>query len=349
MAVGVAAVCVLGVTPAQAEAPQVNEQYELGKQALKGDKPAEALRHFKAALSQADSSLGSTWQMMLAVALTYNELKRPAYAAETFRRFLEVTESHADLMTEKWRTRREVVRKELTALEQTLSETHAVVLVKSTPAGAQISLDGARAGVDGDAVTPSRLWLSPGEHIIALALDGYQPITHTLTTRAGQLDSFSPTLQAIAPAAAEAPAPEAPQTPVVAVEGEGSGGGIGPAILLGSAGVSAIIGGVMLGLSQSEFAKAQDIDSTAKQLQETDPVAFATQQGDLELRYDTAKSAHETYSLVGALTLGVAGAAAVGGVLWLLLADDAPASEPDTSFGLVPTRGGLHGHATWRF
>jgi len=160
------------VPTARAEAPAVAEQYELGKHALKADKPAEALTHFKAALSQADRSLGSTWQMLLAVALTYQKLDQPAHAAEMFRRFLEVTEAHGDLMTQKWRTRRELVRKDLTELEQALSTTHAVVMVKSTPPGAKVSVDGARAGVDGDALTPTRLWLSPGEHTIALALVG---------------------------------------------------------------------------------------------------------------------------------------------------------------------------------
>ena len=35
-----------------------------------------------------------------------------------YRRFLDVTETHSDLMTEKWRKRREVVRKQLTLLEK---------------------------------------------------------------------------------------------------------------------------------------------------------------------------------------------------------------------------------------
>ncbi len=90
---------------AHAEAPEVMREYELGKKALKTHKPAVALTHFKAALAQADRSLGSTWQMLLAVALTYQKLEQPAFAAEMFRRFLAVTEEHSALMTQKWKTR----------------------------------------------------------------------------------------------------------------------------------------------------------------------------------------------------------------------------------------------------
>jgi hypothetical protein len=168
-----------------AESTEVTEHYELGKAALDAGKPADALGHFKTALTQADSSLGSTWQMLLAVALTYQALEQPANSAQMFRRFLEVTEAHGELMTEKWRKRREVVRKQLTLLEQELSESHAVVMITSTPPSAAISVDGARAGVDGDAVTPTRLWLAPGEHTIELALKGFESTTRTMTGRPG--------------------------------------------------------------------------------------------------------------------------------------------------------------------
>jgi hypothetical protein len=227
----------------RAEAPAVTEHYELGKAALDAGKPADALGHFKTALTQADSSLGSTWQMLLAVALTYQALEQPANSAQMFRRFLEVTEAHGELMTEKWRKRREVVRKQLTLLEQELSESHAVVMITSTPPSAAISVDGARAGVDGDAVTPTRLWLAPGEHTIELALKGFESTTRTMTTRAGGLDSYAPTLTSLTVAAPVASSPTA--SVATTLESEETAG-------------AAAIGGVLWWLLDGDDAQETD-------------------------------------------------------------------------------------------
>lgn len=314
--------------PVHAEAPEVAERYEQGKQALKADKPAEALGHFKAALTQADRSLGSTWQMLLAVALTYQKLDQPANAAEMFERFLEVTEEHDDLMTQKWRTRRELVRGDLTKLEEVLSKTHAMVMVKSTPPGAAVSVDGARAGVDGDAVTPTRLWLDPGEHIIALTLEGFEPVSRTMTLEASQLDSVASTLVAVGVDAPTEPAAPALAAPAVVEPKEAGGGSIGPWLVLGGAGAAAIVGGVMLGLAQSEFTTAEGIED------------------DLAA-YRAHRDSYQTYRLVGWSMVGLAGAATLGGVLWLLL-DDGD-EETSAAFGLLPTHEGMQGFATWRF
>jgi hypothetical protein len=337
---GLVAFSILLAAPAHAEAPEVAEQYEQGKQALKADKPAEALGHFKAALSQADRSLGSTWQMLLAVALTYQKLDEPANASEMFRRFLEVTEAHDDLMTQKWRTRRELVRKDLTKLEQVLTKPHAVVMVKSTPPGAEVSVDGARAGVDGDAVTPTRLWLSPGEHTIALALEGFEPTTRTMALTAGQLDSVASEL---APVVVEAPPePEAPTpvAPVVAPAEEEEGGSIGPWLVLGGAGAAAIVGGFLAGTAQGEFSTAEGIDAAG---QPADPDLAAQQ----EQAYANARSNYQTYNAASIAMFSLAGAAAVGGVVWLLL--DSGDDETSAAFGVLPTAQGVHGFATWRF
>jgi len=323
-----------------AEAPEVAEQYELGKAALDAGKSADALGHFKTALTQADSSLGSTWQMLLAVALTYQELEQPAYSAQMFRRFLEVTEAHSDLMTEKWRKRRKVVREQLTLLEQKLSESHAVVMVTSTPPGAKVSVDGEAAGIDGDAVTPTRLWLKPGEHVIALSLRGFAAAARTMTTQAGQLDSYSSTLTSL-----DAPAsPVVEVEPVVSqsssVEAAQASSSVGPWIVLSGAGAAAIVGGVMLGLAEGEAATRADI------IAQGDPgAALGPAARD---NYEQAEANIETYDAVAWAMFGVAGAAAIGGVLWWLLDGD-DTQQTDAAFGLIPTTHGVHAHASWRF
>ncbi|MGB0591972.1 MAG: PEGA domain-containing protein [Myxococcota bacterium] len=333
----VCCVVVWSPPPAYAEAPAVAEHYELGKAALDAGKPADALGHFKTALTQADLSLGSTWQMLLAVALTYQELEQPSNSAQMFRRFLEVTEAHGELMTEKWRTRREVVRKQLTLLEQELSKSHAVVMITSTPPGAAVSVDGARAGIDGDAVTPTRLWLAPGEHTIGLVLQGFESTTRTMMTRAGGLDSYSPTLTSLG-AAMPTPAP----SPAVTLVGEpeATAGSVGPWVLLGGAGAAAIVGGVMLGLAEGEAATLAEI--AAKE----DP---GTTDGVNDHKdFNRAQDNLATYDAVAWAMFGVAGAAAIGGVLWWLLDGDG-VQETEAAFGLIPTTKGVHAHASWRF
>ena len=332
----------LSAPGASAEAPEVAQQYELGKQALDAGKPAEALGHFKTALSQADRSLGSTWQMLLAVALTYQELKQPANAAEMFRRFLEVTRSHDDLMTEKWRTRREVVRQELTALEQTLSETHAVVMVKSTPPGAGITVDGEPAGVDGDALTPTRLWLAPGEHTIALSLKGHEPVIQSFTTRAGQLDSFAPTLS---PQAKQSPKseqlPDAPTLSAELIVTSESEASIAPWIVMSGAGAALVLGGVFLGLAEGEAAVLDDIAAQG------DPQALGAG-SDAYDNWEAAKANLDTYDATAIAMFSIGGAAAIGGLVWWLL-DDGDPVEANTAFHLLPTAQGLHGHLIWSF
>ncbi len=335
--------------PARAEAPEVAEQYEQGKQALKADKPAEALTHFKAALSQADRSLGSTWQMLLAVALTYQKLEQPAFAAEMFRRFLAVTEEHSALMTQKWKTRRELVLEDLTDLERKLSKTHVVVMVTSKPAGAAIAVDGAAAGADGDAITPTRLWLSPGEHVVSLTSAGHQPFERSLSLTAGQLDSVSVSLTPLVVETPEAPASE-PESELSVVPpavssttpvGDGDGGSVGPWIVLGGAGVAAIVGGVMVGLAEAEYATITEMSDPGYQ-----PTDLAQSQRDL----NAARDNYGTYDTRTWVMFGVAGAAAAGGVVWLLVGgDEEQGAESTATFGLFPTHGGVHGHATWRF
>ena len=331
--------CVVVWSPhqARAEAPEVAEHYELGKAALDAGQPADALGHFKTALTQADSSLGTTWQMLLAVALTYQELGQPVNSAQMFRRFLEVTEAHSDLMTEKWRTRREVVRKQLTLLEQELSESHAVVMITSTPPGAAISVDGARAGVDGDAVTPTRLWLAPGEHTIELALQGFEATTRTMTTRAGGLDSYSPALTS--PVAA-APTPTPSPSVTLVGEPEATAGSVGPWVVLGGAGAAAIVGGVMLGLAEGEAATLAEIGA------KEDPGSADGVNDHKD--FNRAQDNLATYDTVAWAMFGVAGAAAIGGVLWWLLDSDG-AQETEAAFGVIPTAQGVHAHASWRF
>jgi serine/threonine protein kinase len=84
------------------------------------------------------------------------------------------------------------------------------VFVNSTPAGAQISVDGRS---DPDWVTPHTIdGLRSGEHKLILSAEGYATATHTITIEAGRTAAVNLTLaQFHAPALPSRPARTAPQ------------------------------------------------------------------------------------------------------------------------------------------
>ena len=88
------------------------------------------------------------------------------------------------------------------------------------------------------------------------------------------------------------------------------------------------------------IATAEGIDAAG---QPADPDLAAQQ----EQAYANARSNYQTYNAASIAMFSLAGAAAVGGVVWLLL--DSGDDETSAAFGVLPTAQGVHGFATWRF
>jgi len=147
-----------------------------------------------------------------------------------------------------------------------------------------------------------------------------------LTLKAGQLDSVVADLAAVI--AAAPPVPEAPAELVTAPSEEGDGGSIGPWLVFGGAGAAALVGGVMAGLAQSDYDAALEVTG--------DPEA-----------YTAHRNSYQTNRVVAGALFGLAGAAAVGGIVWWLL--DGDDDEMPTAFGVLPTHEGVRGFAAWRF
>jgi hypothetical protein len=84
-----------------------------------------------------------------------------------------------------------------------------VLIVETTPPGAEVYLDEERAGKTGPEGRLKISTLAPGEHRLRVSLTGYQDYTRSLDLPAGQATMVAVALETVKPPAA--PAPESPQ------------------------------------------------------------------------------------------------------------------------------------------
>jgi serine/threonine-protein kinase len=90
-----------------------------------------------------------------------------------------------------------------------LTTTVGTVKIASTPAGADITLNGKATGQK----TPATLSLPPGNHVIKLHKDGFQEATENITVALGQTQNITGKLQAVPATTAAAPASAKPTQP----------------------------------------------------------------------------------------------------------------------------------------
>jgi hypothetical protein len=354
--IGVLMATLAWISPAAALEPVVERAYQAGKQALDEDRPEDALFHFKKALARADGASVTTWQMLLAVGVTYRDLDKSIFAREYFQRFLAVTEKHRDILTQKWRDRRETVSQTLAQAEVELSKNHAFVLVTSTPPGASITVAGAVAGADEDAVTPFSLIVPAGAHEVSLTLAGHQTYTHTLSVKAGGITTLEATLVAgVSDAAIGGSTHKSEQTAadssltltehssaLSATSASSEGATWAPWVVIGSAGALAAIGGAMTALGMGAQETLDTLSATPLD-QGSDAKAAEWSQATADL---------DTYNALSMTFYVLAGSAAVGGLVWLLVDNGGAKGDPTAtpvSMGLSPIQGGLYGHAAWSF
>jgi hypothetical protein len=369
------ALCLLTST-ALAGPPTVEALYEQGKAALGEQAPAVALGRFKDALKQAKGDEGWTWRLLLAVALAYQDKGEPEHAIEYYRRFLVQTDEHQATMTQKWKRRRAITGEQLVTLEQEIEKTHGFVSVTTQPPGAEITVDGTRAGADRDAVTPFGLIIEPGKHSVRINLAGYAPVEKMVTVRAGDSQPVRLDLVAIAASTAKPAAPVAtpkPTIPTATAPAESAptvaavDAGlqertsppsaevpIGAWVVIGTASAAAVAGVAMTVLASQE---AESLETWEAQNIPTGSATLSDEQGAaLYAEFDSRNGTVETYELLGGALYGVALAAAVGGVVWMLLAEPDATEDAENQAArlmpellIAPSPGGVSGHATWRF
>lgn len=178
-----------------------------------------------------------------------------------------------------------------------LRATPGTISVTSSPEGASIALDGTDTG----AVTPAELPAPPGEHTIALSLEGYEATTATATVPPGGRANANAELAALpepvvepTPPATEPVEPE-PTPPAPAAERGPS------AALWVTSGVAAaaLVGGTVLGfMALSREAEFDDMPTAGR------------------------ADAGERFALFADVLFGVAGAAAITALVLFLTSDD---------------------------
>ncbi|MDP6942934.1 MAG: PEGA domain-containing protein [Myxococcota bacterium] len=343
--------------PETAEAKTAEEAtpealYDAGKAKLTaGDAPG-ALVDFKRALLGAERTgdLGLNWQLLIAIAFTYREADKPGHAIEYFRRFLDSTERHRDALNEKWRKRRELAGGDIAQLERAANATHGYATVASTPPGAAITIDGVRAGADGDRVTPFGLYLKPGEYLIGVTLEGYEPKEARLKVAAGKLLPLAFDLTAITlapdPAAPERTAgaasdPSPIPGPTLVAVAESEGPSFAPWAVIGAGGAILVTGVALAVVGEVEAAALSDFPP---------PTSGDTVSEDAAAYRDQASTA-QTYQHASWGLLGLSAAVLTGGVVWLVLGlpEDSEAASERPALHIVPTRSGLMAGASWRF
>lgn len=139
----------------------------------------------------------------------------------------------------------------------TLRAAPATVVIRSTPEGAAISIDGTQR----EEVTPAEIQLEPGEHVIAVTLAGHDPVSETVQATRGGRHEVALTLEAAPEPALEDPFGETgtgaePPAEAPDIDEEEDALPTGVWVASGVAG-AALIGGTVLGFlalsEQSDF------------------------------------------------------------------------------------------------
>ncbi len=240
--------------------------------------------------------------VLLGVAESRGRLGNVTGAIETLEQYLTLRPDAPDAAA---------VQERVTALRATPG----TLALTSTPQGAAIAVDGDDTG----AVTPAELPLPPGEHRIALSLEGYEPATSTAIILPGGRAETSAELVSLPepePIVEPTPPPTEPieQAPVEAAPPADDGPGVAVWVTSGVA-AAALVGGTVLGfMALSREAEFDDLPA------------------------DGTADDGERFALFADVLFGVAGAAAITAIVLFLTSDEE--DEPSqTALTITPSVG----------
>jgi tetratricopeptide (TPR) repeat protein len=195
-----------------------------------------------------------------------------------------------------------------------LGKTRQMLTVNSSPGGAEVYLDGKRAGDSPE--TPTSLWLAPGQHRLEVKLVGYEPVVKTVVAEAGARSTENFVL---------VKAKDGGTTVVVGKPPAGKKPSYGGSAALVALGGATLAGGIVL--YAVGYGKAGDPDSTDDE-------------------YNQGRS----LAIAGDICMGVGGAATLAGIIWMgaTAAKRKKLAQP-TAFGIFPVRDGVVGSVGFSF
>lgn len=330
---------------------------------MEGGRYSAALQDFMSALDMVDGGDAESWRMLLAIAVTYDQMGQLGHAAEFHRKFLMRAQKHAEFLTPAWAKRVEKAKEDVNQVMKKAASTHGFLSVVSQPPEATLVVNGRPAGAMGDASTPFLLFLEPGVHTIRVTRSGYLDEERRVKIAAAAIraldivltpGSTSASARVLAPVEELTPPSPRPEPALALPPHQGAispdvtdGGSIGPWLTLGVGGAALVVGAVLSGLSASERAGLQE---TKESLFE-DPQRYAALSESERLLasqdWDAAVGRVERYDAASIALYATGGAALVGGVLWWALSDEA--APVQARWELTPLPGGLYGQAAVRF
>ncbi len=348
---------------AQSTVKPYDSLVERGRAALESGDYSVALRRFMVALEMVDGGDAESWRMLLAIAVTYDQMGQLGHAAEFHRKFLMRAQQHAEFLSPAWAKRVEVAKRDVDRIMKKAATTHGFLSVVSQPPGASISVDGRPVGAMGDGQTPFLLFLEPGVHHIRLSRPGYIDEAREIRIAATAIRALDVVLtqgsargvRPIEPVE-ELPTsePTSEPTPLGGSEAGGEAAGaperpsaLGPWLTLASGGVGLALGALFTAMAASEHSAL--MDERAAWTSEVSGAAEVNsgQRAEASLSWDAREERQRAYE-ASAIGLYAAGAALLGGgVLWLLLRDDDPQNVGVWS--LMATPDGVYGQAMVRF
>lgn len=290
--------------PTDAQRARARQLYAEGQRHFQADRFAEALASFEAAYREVPNPV-----VLLGVASAQERLERREDAARTLRRYLRERTDAPD---------RASIEQRIAALDpsgataEPEAPTGGTIRVTSSPSGAAISLDGTETG----RTSPADLSVAPGEHHLALTLEGHAPVERMVAVAAGEIADATFTLAVDEPSvssegdvfAGEAETSETTETSTeTSVEAPvvDPGPSAGVWVTAAIAGAT-LVGGTVLGFLA--LSAQSDFDSNPS--------------------HETADRG-QTFALIADLSFGVAIAAGVTAIV--LYATERPTAEVTTT------------------
>ena len=325
--------------------PEVDKIYQAAKQDLKENRTFPALEKFRQCLELVRGDDESTWNLLMAVSLTYEQMGQLDHAVEYYRRFLVQTGKRGGALSEKWQKRREAVKNSIVTHEQSVMELRGMVEINSIPEGAEIRVDGAAIGADGVAHTPFIAYIMPGSRKIQLSKRGFRGGEAVVDVIVGNRTSIDLSLKKAkkrkgvakkkgAKPKKKAAKPKSEQKVAVAGVKDSASSSVWPWVAVGS-GVAALGGGYVFTMKAQ--SASDDID------------ALATVDDENE-RYDSLADEIKTNNMIALSLYGLGAAAVLGGTFWLLSSGgdaDRTAGESTSLIAVVPWSGGAYVQTGW--